>query len=459
MLKFHKSLQGFSMRFYGRKEEISALQSFLETVKRQNVSQMVSVIGRRRVGKTTLILKAFEDEAVPFFYFFVSRRVSEADLVQAWLTEICRVFKLEFAPNLSSASEVIRFVMSLAKDTPCVCVIDECQELKTVQPSFFSQLQHLWDLNKDKSKLLLIMSGSIISAMEELFNASSQPLYGRSSGQLMVQPFLPSVIREIVLTENPKAKPMDLLAVYAITGGVARYLEILADEQCLTMDNAIQFIFSPQGGWLRSEGTIFLVNEYRADALTYSQILRAIANGATKWNEIQSQSELQISAYMRRLENFRLISKRYPIFEKPTARKAHYSIADSYMRFWLEFIDPMPLRALAEASRWSMLINYCQSKFSDFLGLSLESWFRSSYLEKGPWFEVGSWWDRTGEYEMDLVAVDPSEKRIEFGEVKLNPEKFNSIKLSGKVSRFLEAHPQYTDWTISVKGLFPENIL
>ena len=129
------------------------------------------------------------------------------------------------------------------------------------------------------------------------------------------------------------------------------------------------------------------------------------------------------------------------------------------MRFWLEFIDPMPLRALAEASRWSMLINYCQSKFSDFLGLSLESWFRSSYLEKGPWFEVGSWWDRTGEYEMDLVAVDPSEKRIEFGEVKLNPEKFNSIKLSGKVSRFLEAHPQYSDWTISMKGLFPDDIL
>ena len=128
------------------------------------------------------------------------------------------------------------------------------------------------------------MRGSIVSAMEELFNASSQPLYGRSSGQLMVQPFLPSVIREIVLTENPKANPMDLLAVYAITGGVARYLEILADEQCLTMDNAIQFIFSPQGGWLRSEGTIFLVNEYRDGGLTYSQILRAIANRATKWN-------------------------------------------------------------------------------------------------------------------------------------------------------------------------------
>lgn len=78
------------MRFCGRKVGISALSSFWKTVRRQNVSQMVSVIGRRRVGKTTLALKAFENEAVPFLYLFVSQRVSESDLVQAWLNEVCR---------------------------------------------------------------------------------------------------------------------------------------------------------------------------------------------------------------------------------------------------------------------------------------------------------------------------------------------------------------------------------
>lgn len=78
------------MRFCGRKEGISALSSFWKIVRRQNVSQMVSVIGRRRVGKMTLVLKAFENEAVPFLYLFVSQRVSESDLVQAWLNEVCR---------------------------------------------------------------------------------------------------------------------------------------------------------------------------------------------------------------------------------------------------------------------------------------------------------------------------------------------------------------------------------
>ena len=63
------------MRFYGREEELQTLSNFLQIVRKKHLSQMVAVTGRRRVGKTTLILKAFEKEkdAVPVFYFFVER--------------------------------------------------------------------------------------------------------------------------------------------------------------------------------------------------------------------------------------------------------------------------------------------------------------------------------------------------------------------------------------------------
>ena len=48
------------MRFYGREEELQTLSNFLQIVRKKHLSQMVVVTGRRRVGKTTLILKAFE---------------------------------------------------------------------------------------------------------------------------------------------------------------------------------------------------------------------------------------------------------------------------------------------------------------------------------------------------------------------------------------------------------------
>ena len=446
------------MRFYGREEELSTLRSFLNTVQRQHLSQMVSVIGRRRVGKTTLILKAFENQSVPVLYLFSTRNVSEADLVKAWLTEICQVFSIDFEPSLNTLSEVIRYVLTLSKNQECVCIIDEFQDIKTVVPSFFSELQKIWDIHKNKSQTLLVLSGSIISAMEEIFNESSQPLYGRPCGQLIVQPFQPSVIQEIVLTENIHATPLDVLTVYAITGGVARYLEILADENCLTSEKALRFIFSARGGWLRSEGSIFLSNEYRIEAPTYMKILKAIASGSTKWNEIQNQSSQPISSYIKRLEEFRLVTRCSPIFSKPSARNARYMISDPYMRFCLLFVDPVALRALAEASRWDLLIVNCQAQLPNFLGFSLERWFRTKYLEKGSWFEVGNWWDRSGQNEIDLIAVNHSERRIEFAEVKLNSKKFSEKKLQLKVSRFLEAHPSFIDWHVTTKGLSPEDM-
>ena len=78
------------MRFYGREEELQTLSNFLQIVRKNHLSQMVAVTGRRRVGKTTLILKAFEKEkdVVPVFYFFVERRTTEEELVAAWLADV-----------------------------------------------------------------------------------------------------------------------------------------------------------------------------------------------------------------------------------------------------------------------------------------------------------------------------------------------------------------------------------
>ena len=95
------------MRFYGREEELTTLRSFFKTVCQKEISQMVTVIGRRRVGKTTLILKAFEEESLPVFYFFVERRTSEAELIQSWLDEVSRIYQVEFPPTLKTIAELI----------------------------------------------------------------------------------------------------------------------------------------------------------------------------------------------------------------------------------------------------------------------------------------------------------------------------------------------------------------
>ena len=63
------------MRFFDRKEEIASLQEIGRQA-REN-AQFTVVTGRRRIGKTMLVRKAYEDE--PMLYFFVDRK-AEGDL-------------------------------------------------------------------------------------------------------------------------------------------------------------------------------------------------------------------------------------------------------------------------------------------------------------------------------------------------------------------------------------------
>ena len=71
------------MRFFDRTEEITSLKEILELSKSN--AQFTVVTGRRRIGKTSLVWKAYENE--PILYFFVARK-AESDLCADYIHEI-----------------------------------------------------------------------------------------------------------------------------------------------------------------------------------------------------------------------------------------------------------------------------------------------------------------------------------------------------------------------------------
>ena len=445
------------MRFYGRQEEIATLQHFWSVVQNKHVSQMVNVFGRRRVGKTTLIRRAFEDESAPVLSFMVQDR-SETSTAQAWTQAVCHAFSVPYVPTFRRAADVISFAMSLSETRPCIFIVDECQAFNRWAPDFWAQLQSVWDKQRDKSQLLLILSGSVISAMKTIFGDASEPLFGRCSGQLEVFPFTPSVIRQIVTDENPSATPSDLLMVYALTGGVAEYIKLLAENDALSHDGAVKFLFSGPGAWLRSEGAIYLANEYRANATDYSEILHAIAQGATKWSQIEDRVGREINGFMGKLEKFHIIERVHPLFDAPTSRQARYRICDPYLKFWLTFVAPIDRQDLANNNRWSELISLCEAGLPAYLGRTLETWFHAKLLEEGPWSPVGSWWDRKSDNDIDVVAVDSGTKKLLLGEVKLNPKKYNENLLRLRAAEFLRVNRKFADWTVQLRAFTPDDM-
>lgn len=270
-------------------------------------------------------------------YFLCRRRYAEAELAQIWLDEVIETFGLseEEGPRRLKLAEVVRFVMKLSREKPCVMILDECQELDYVAPAFWADLQVVWDREKDNSRLLLMMSGSIAAAIRHIFDDASEPLFGRQDLALTLRPFGPKLLKEIFLDLRPQGTPEDLLAFYAVTGGVARYVAYLADTVPLTQNDMVNLIFSESGNFLQTDGAMLLANVFRVESAIYERILRAVANGATKWNEIEDQlGGKNIAGYMDRLEKrYGLLRKYNPMFSEST-RGVRYGISDPYFRFF-----------------------------------------------------------------------------------------------------------------------------
>lgn len=428
------------MKFYGRVEEIEALTRELRLS--ETHSRLAVITGRRRVGKTKLILKVASESGRPMLYFLCRRKYAEEELARVWMDDVRETFGLdeEEGPRRLTLANVIKFVMSLSREKPCVMILDECQELDYVAPAFWADLQGVWDLGKETSRLLLMMSGSIAAAIRHIFDDASEPLFGRQDLSLTLRPFSPQLLREIFLDFNPKGRPDDLLTLYAVTGGVARYVTYLAETAPLTREDIVNLIFSESGNFLRTDGATLLANEFRTESAVYERILREIAGGATKWREIVDKLQGQnIAGYMDRLEkHYGMVRKIAPMFSD-SPRGIRYAISDPYFRFWFRFIEPAQYQSLAARGNWAALRSVCFNALEQYTGRTLEDWYHDLIGSSPNWTRIGRWWDRKGLNEIDLIALNELSHHITIYEIKRNPKKVDLAVLAVKAKAFREA--------------------
>ena len=152
------------MKFYNREKEIKKLLEIKEQSKKN--AQFSVVTGRRRIGKTQLLLKSYEN--TKFLYFFVAKK-SEVILCQDFLQELKEKLNPPILGEVNSFSVLFEYIVQLSYEQNITLIIDEFQEFFTVNPSVYSDMQRIWDLHKDKAKLNLIVSGSVISLMYKIF--------------------------------------------------------------------------------------------------------------------------------------------------------------------------------------------------------------------------------------------------------------------------------------------------
>lgn len=439
------------MKFFDRKEEIAALRRIRCNAEKN--AQFTVLTGRRRIGKTSLVLKAYED--IPFVYFFVGRK-AENLLCEEFRQEVENKLNVKLGGTPSCFAELFDYLMQLSKQLSFTLFIDEFQNFERVNTSVFSDMQKIWDINHSESRINLVVCGSVYSMMTKIFRDKKEPLYNRQNRFMSIRSFQPSVLKEILNEYSPDFKKEDLLALYTFTGGVAKYVQLLVDDNAFTLDAMIDSMISSDSTFI-NEGRSILVEEFGKDYDTYFSILSAIASGKTKRSEIESIIGKPIGGYLTRLEDdYGIIVKGMPIGAKALGKNAIYEIRDNFFTFWFRFI--FKYMHILEIGGYSQLRTLIKRDYTTFSGLTLERYFRDKAKESNQYTLIGRWWNRKGENEIDMIAANELNKSAEIYEIKRNRKNIEISALEEKVKEMLNVVHLLNGYEIKIKGLDMEDM-
>ncbi len=439
------------MRFYNREKEVAALQEIRE--RSFENAQMTVVIGRRRIGKTQLLLRATEGQ--PTLYFFVARK-AETLLCQDFQQEIERKLGVPMAGRIESFGELFRYLMILSKSQPFNLIIDEFQEFYTVAPSTYSDMQNHWDYNKSESKMNLLLSGSVYSLMHKIFQGAKEPLFGRATAMIKVQPFTTETLKEILGDHNPRYTSEDLLSLYTFTGGVAKYVQLLMDSGAVTSTKMINHIIREESLFI-SEGKNMLIEEFGKEYTNYFSILSSIARGENTRAKIEAIVGREIGGYLTRMESdYSLITKSLPIYSKTSTKSVRYVLRDNFLTFWFRFI--YKYSHIIEIGAYEQLREIVRRDYTTFSGIILERYFRERFIESKKYSRIGGYWDRRGENEIDLIAVNELDQSADIVEIKRKAANIDLDRLGAKAAHLRSAISELGDYKFNICALSMDDI-
>ena len=437
------------MKFYDRELELQRLHRFEKLA--QQALFFIRVTGRRRIGKTLLIRQYLGQTQCQSLYFYVTKK-KEKLLLDEYASIIADQLDEYTGISFKDFDDFFKFLFTLLKRKKLIVVFDEFQNARYVDDAIFSILQKHIDLNKEQSKGMLMVIGSINSMMRRIFEDRTQPLYGRLNGSFLLKHFSVETINHI-LNDHGLSSNQDLLFFYSIFEGIPFYYNYISERTgySKSKEDFFKNDILDESSILLNEGKEILVEEFGKDYSTYFSILEAIAGGATTISRIADNSGIPINnlgRYISELiEDHELIERRVPFDSKKKNKMGKYYLKDNFLDFWFRYIFKNKSRIeMLNKDRMAVEILkdlpvFTGKKFEKFITTHLIEMNRNDRIR---FDRIGQYWDR-GETEIDIIFTNDKDKEIYFGECKLSQKRFKISDIKEKINRFLHIHRQYAD--------------
>jgi AAA+ ATPase superfamily predicted ATPase len=417
------------MRFYNRETEMHSMAE-TRNFAFENYSRLTVITGRRRIGKTALILKSCEGS--PTVYLFVNRGI-EAGLCEKFTVMAGHSLNTFIPRGITSFAAFFETLMNIGKNQKFNLVIDEFQEFFHINSSIYSSMQDIWDRYRKDTHVNLIVSGSVYTLMHKIFQDVKEPLYGRADKFMKLLPFDTETLKQIFADNNPRYSNDDLLALYAFTGGVPKYVELFVDEKCLKTGRMIDLMMQTDSVFL-NEGRALLIQEFGKKYGSYFSILAAIASGRNTVAEMSALFDgASMGGLLSRLEiDYEIIKKVRPLLAKENSQTVRYEISDNFLKFWFRYF--WRNQELIEIGNLGELGNIVKADYPTYSGEILERYFKQKFAESMQFRQIGSWWEAKGNLnEIDIVALRTENNQAVAVEIKRQKKNFKRELFAVKV--------------------------
>lgn len=310
--------------FVGREEELALLQH-------EHIGKAVMVYGKKRVGKTTLILKALEQCLYQTVYFECLKGTIQ-DNIAGFVQELVRIKVLPVPLAFSSLQDVFAYLNTLPQKM--VVVVDEYTHLYAMNDSGVVDSVFQSIIDSRLSNIELILAGSHIGLMKDLLQERN-PLYGRFAASIKLD--------ELNYLNASKFYPdksaYDKVAHYAVFGG-SPFINQALNPDATLRENIIGTVLNPMSPvYLYANQLVFSDNALNINT---ERIFSVLGNDRKRYTEIEDALGIKktgnLAKQIKTLTDLDILSRRIPINKPNDNKKATYELSYNLLRFYYTFV-------------------------------------------------------------------------------------------------------------------------
>lgn len=387
--------------FIGRQQELNAIKQILT-----RPSGSVLIYGKRKIGKTTLILEALKNSSNKTIYY-ECLKTSLEDNIEGFVSILLNNNILPVRIKFLSFQDVFKYLNTLGETFNIV--IDEYPYLKQFVRSETIDSIFQTIIDNNLANIRLFLSGSHVGMMKDLLDEKNA-LYGRFSLIINLKELNYKEASAFYLDKNSYEK----VGFYAVFGGSPYVCEQL-DNKSNLRENIIKIILNHLSS-VYAYADNLLISDL-TNSINAERIFLAIGNGKKKYSEIEGRVGLAsnglLSKHLKGLLSMDMIKKVYPINRPNDSKKTSYELTDNLLRFWYTYIykNKGTLQVLGAEAFYDNYIaptitNFISYRFEDivriYFSLEVREGRRKGILDIGSYYYDDSYNKTNGEFDVAL---------------------------------------------------------